>query len=132
LALLAFAAGFSVRPFGALVFGRLGDLVGRKHTFLLTIILMGVAAGLVGVLPAYASIGVAVPIILVVSHDVPDHGGHRNTQSAGVWNVGGVVGGVIPGAHSVHVDVAARTDRSKFRIVPVANSGVSLLVSRHR
>ena len=66
LALLAFAAGFAVRPLGALVFGRLGDLVGRKHTFLLTIIIMGVATGLVGVLPAYASIGVAAPIILVV------------------------------------------------------------------
>jgi len=65
-ALLAFAAGFFVRPFGALVFGRLGDLVGRKHTFLLTIILMGIATALVGVLPNYAAIGVAAPIILIV------------------------------------------------------------------
>ena len=64
-ALLAFAAGFFVRPFGALVFGRLGDLVGRKHTFLITILLMGVSTALVGVLPSYASIGVAAPIILI-------------------------------------------------------------------
>lgn len=65
-ALLAFAAGFFVRPFGALVFGRLGDLVGRKHTFLITIILMGVSTALVGVLPNYATIGVAAPIILII------------------------------------------------------------------
>ncbi len=65
-ALLAFAAGFAVRPFGALVFGRLGDLVGRKHTFLITIVIMGLATFLVGVLPSYATIGIAAPIILVV------------------------------------------------------------------
>jgi MFS family permease len=64
-ALLAFAAGFAVRPFGALVFGRLGDLAGRKHTFLLTIIIMGLATFVVGLLPTYESIGVAAPIILV-------------------------------------------------------------------
>jgi MFS family permease len=64
-ALLAFAAGFAVRPFGALVFGRLGDLVGRKHTFLITIIIMGLSTALVGVLPSYAQIGVSAPIILV-------------------------------------------------------------------
>src|SRR6185369_344394 len=60
-----FAAGFFVRPFGALVFGRLGDLVGRKYTFLVTIIIMGSATALVGVLPSYASIGVAAPVILI-------------------------------------------------------------------
>jgi MFS family permease len=65
-ALAAFAAGFAVRPFGALVFGRLGDLVGRKYTFLVTMGLMGVATFTVGLLPAYASIGVAAPIMLVV------------------------------------------------------------------
>jgi MFS family permease len=64
-ALLAFAAGFAVRPFGAIIFGRLGDLAGRKHTFLITIVLMGVATALVGVLPGQASIGVAAPIILI-------------------------------------------------------------------
>ena len=64
-ALLAFAAGFFVRPFGALVFGRLGDLVGRKYTFLITIVIMGLSTALVGVLPSYAKIGVAAPIILV-------------------------------------------------------------------
>ena len=64
-ALLAFAAGFAVRPFGALIFGRLGDMIGRKHTFLITIVIMGVSTALVGMLPSYASIGVAAPIILV-------------------------------------------------------------------
>ncbi|MGE7989575.1 MFS transporter [Pseudomonas sp. NPDC089554] len=64
-ALLAFAAGFAVRPFGAIVFGRLGDMIGRKHTFLITIILMGVSTAIVGLLPSYATIGVAAPIILI-------------------------------------------------------------------
>jgi MFS family permease len=64
-ALLAFAAGFAVRPFGAIVFGRLGDLAGRKHTFLLTIVIMGIATALVGLLPNYQSIGVAAPIMLI-------------------------------------------------------------------
>jgi MFS family permease len=64
-ALLAFAAGFAVRPFGALLFGRLGDLVGRKHTFLITIVIMGLSTALVGVLPSYAQIGVTAPVILV-------------------------------------------------------------------
>ncbi len=65
-ALAAFAAGFAVRPFGALVFGRLGDLVGRKHTFLITMSLMGGATFLVGLLPSYATAGVAAPIGLVM------------------------------------------------------------------
>lgn len=64
-ALLAFAAGFLVRPFGAIVFGRLGDMIGRKYTFLITIVIMGSSTFLVGLLPSYASIGVAAPIILV-------------------------------------------------------------------
>ena len=63
--LLAFAAGFIVRPFGALVFGRLGDMIGRKYTFLVTILIMGLATFIVGLLPSYASIGIAAPIILV-------------------------------------------------------------------
>ncbi len=66
LALGAFAAGFAVRPFGALVFGRIGDLVGRKNTFLVTMGLMGLSTFAVGLLPSYASIGVAAPIILVL------------------------------------------------------------------
>ena len=64
-ALLAFAAGFIVRPFGALVFGRLGDMIGRKYTFLVTILIMGVSTFIVGILPNYASIGVAAPVILI-------------------------------------------------------------------
>ncbi|MGB0133381.1 MFS transporter [Dokdonella sp.] len=64
-ALLAFAAGFAVRPFGALLFGRIGDMIGRKYTFLVTIVIMGLSTFLVGVLPNYATIGVAAPIILI-------------------------------------------------------------------
>ena len=65
-ALLAFAAGFLVRPFGAIVFGRLGDMVGRKYTFLVTILLMGGSTFIVGLLPTYGSIGIAAPIILII------------------------------------------------------------------
>ena len=65
-ALLAFAAGFIVRPFGALVFGRLGDMIGRKYTFLVTILIMGLSTFIVGLLPSYATIGVAAPVILIV------------------------------------------------------------------
>lgn len=65
-ALLAFAAGFAVRPFGAAFFGSLGDRIGRKHTFLITIVLMGLSTFLVGILPSYAKIGVAAPVILIV------------------------------------------------------------------
>jgi MFS family permease len=64
-ALLAFAAGFAVRPFGAIVFGRLGDMIGRKHTFLITIVIMGTSTAIVGFLPGYATIGVAAPVILI-------------------------------------------------------------------
>ena len=63
--LLAFAAGFLVRPFGALFFGRLGDLIGRKATFLITILLMGVSTFLVGLLPSYATIGWVAPVVLI-------------------------------------------------------------------
>jgi MFS-type transporter involved in bile tolerance (Atg22 family) len=65
-ALLAFAAGFAVRPFGAIFFGRLGDLVGRKYTFLVTILIMGLSTFIVGILPNYATIGVAAPVILIL------------------------------------------------------------------
>ncbi|MGZ8306978.1 MAG: MFS transporter [Allosphingosinicella sp.] len=65
-ALAAFAAGFAVRPFGALVFGRIGDLVGRKYTFLVTMAIMGLSTFLVGLLPSYASVGVAAPVALVI------------------------------------------------------------------
>jgi MFS family permease len=64
-ALAAFAAGFAVRPFGAILFGRIGDLVGRKNTFLVTMGLMGLSTFLVGLLPSYAAIGVAAPVLLV-------------------------------------------------------------------
>ena len=65
-ALLAFAAGFLVRPFGALFFGRLGDLIGRKYTFLITILIMGASTFLVGLLPSYATIGWIAPVVLIV------------------------------------------------------------------
>src|SRR3569833_2143897 len=64
-ALLAFAAGFAVRPFGALIFGRLGDLVGRKYTFLITMTQMGVGTFFIGLLPGYASWGIVAPIVLI-------------------------------------------------------------------
>ena len=64
-ALLAFAAGFIVRPFGAIVFGRVGDIVGRKYTFLVTILIMGLSTFVVGILPNAATIGIAAPIILI-------------------------------------------------------------------
>ena len=64
-ALMAFAAGFAVRPFGALVFGRLGDMIGRKYTFLVTILLMGLSTFVVGLLPSYESAGIIAPIALV-------------------------------------------------------------------
>src|ERR1700684_2591713 len=63
--LLAFAAGFAVRPFGALVFGRIGDLVGRKYTFLITMTLMGLGTFLIGLLPSYATWGIAAPTTLI-------------------------------------------------------------------
>jgi MFS family permease len=63
--LLAFAAGFAVRPFGALVFGRVGDIVGRKYTFLITMTLMGLGTFLIGVLPSYADVGIAAPVALI-------------------------------------------------------------------
>src|ERR1700757_1333130 len=64
-AFATYAAGFLVRPFGAVVFGRIGDLVGRKYTFLVTIVVMGGATVLTGLLPTYASIGIAAPLLLV-------------------------------------------------------------------
>jgi MFS family permease len=64
--LLAFAAGFAVRPFGALIFGRLGDMIGRKYTFLITMTLMGVGTFFIGVLPGYESWGIAAPVVLIL------------------------------------------------------------------
>src|SRR5262244_2835453 len=65
-AFVNYAAGFLVRPFGALVFGRIGDLVGRKYTFLITIAVMGLSTALVGLLPNYASIGMLAPLLLLL------------------------------------------------------------------
>lgn len=65
-AFATYAAGFLVRPFGALLFGRLGDTVGRKYTFLVTIVIMGVSTTAIGILPTYSAIGIAAPIILVM------------------------------------------------------------------
>jgi MFS family permease len=63
--LLAFAAGFAVRPFGALIFGRLGDMIGRKYTFLVTMTLMGIGTFFIGLLPGYGSWGIAAPVVLI-------------------------------------------------------------------
>src|ERR1700740_539247 len=65
-ALLAFAAGFAVRPFGALIFGRLGDMIGRKYTFLITMTLMGVGTFFIGLLPGYGTWGIAAPVVLIL------------------------------------------------------------------
>jgi MFS family permease len=64
-ALLAFAAGFAVRPFGALIFGRLGDMIGRKYTFLITMTLMGIGTFFIGLLPGFDSWGIAAPVVLI-------------------------------------------------------------------
>ena len=79
-ALLAFAAGFAVRPFGALVFGRLGDMIGRKYTFLVTILIMGLSTFIVGILPNYASIGIAAPVILIVPAAAAGPGARRRVR----------------------------------------------------
>src|SRR6202158_1867760 len=63
--LLGFAAGFAVRPFGALFFGSLGDIIGRKYTFLITMSLMGIGTFFIGLLPSYASAGMVAPVILI-------------------------------------------------------------------
>ncbi|TMH72729.1 MAG: MHS family MFS transporter, partial [Betaproteobacteria bacterium] len=65
MTLLAFAAGFAVRPFGAVIFGRIGDIVGRKYTFLITITIMGTSTFLIGLLPGYTTWGIAAPVILI-------------------------------------------------------------------
>jgi len=97
-ALMAFAAGFAVRPFGALFFGRLGDIVGRKHTFLITILLMGLSTFIVGILPSYATIGIAAPIILILL---------RLTQ-------GLALGGEYGGAATYVAEHAPHGQRGKF------------------
>ena len=79
-AFAAYAAGFLVRPFGALVFGRIGDLVGRKYTFLVTIVVMGLSTFAVGLLPTYASIGWWAPILLVTLRLLPGPGAGRRIR----------------------------------------------------
>lgn len=113
LALMTFAAGFAVRPLGALVFGRLGDLVGRKRTFLVTILIMGSATLLVGVLPNYASIGIAAPIILV---------GLRLLQ-------GLAIGGEYGGAAVYVAEHAPATRRGEYTSWIQATASLGLLAS---
>ncbi len=91
--LATFGAGFAVRPLGALLFGRIGDLIGRKYTFLITIVVMGLATALVGILPTYAQIGIWAPILLVTL---------RLAQ--------GLALGQAPGQHDRLADVALRDD----------------------
>ncbi|MFN0318142.1 MAG: MFS transporter [Burkholderiales bacterium] len=113
LALLAFSAGFIVRPLGALVFGRLGDLVGRKYTFLATILLMGIATFLVGLLPNYESWGVAAPIVLI---------GLRLLQ-------GLAVGGEYGGAAVYVAEHARPKRRGEFTAWIQTNGSLGLLLS---
>ena len=112
-ALLAFAAGFLVRPFGALVFGRLGDLVGRKYTFLVTILIMGLSTFVVGLLPGYNSIGVAAPIILI---------GARLLQ-------GLALGGTWDGLASLLALNAPEGRRGWYAMLPQLGAPVGLIVA---
>ncbi|MDE2120909.1 MAG: MFS transporter, partial [Betaproteobacteria bacterium] len=112
-ALLAFASGFLVRPFGALLFGRLGDLIGRKYTFLVTILLMGLSTFIAGLLPGYASIGVAAPMILVAL---------RLLQ-------GLAVGGEYGGAATYVGEYAPRASRGAYTSWLQTTATVGLLLS---
>jgi MFS family permease len=115
LALLAFAAGFAVRPFGAVVFGFVGDIFGRKLTFLITLTLMGAATFAVGLLPTYQQIGVAAPWILVVL---------RMLQGL---SVGGVYGGAATYV-AEHVDAARRGFYTSWiQITPTVGMALSLI-----
>src|SRR3989442_7522371 len=107
-AFATYAAGFLVRPFGAIVFGRIGDLVGRKYTFLVTIVFMGGATFLVGLLPTFQTIGWAAPILLVTL---------RLVQGLALGGEYG--GGPTHGAgHSPHERRRCRTARSRTRSPP--------------
>ncbi len=112
-ALLAFASGFIVRPFGALLFGRLGDLIGRKYTFLVTILLMGLSTFIAGLLPGYARIGVAAPLILVAL---------RLLQ-------GLAVGGEYGGAATYVGEYAPRASRGAYTAWLQTTATVGLLLS---
>ena len=138
-ALMAFAAGFAVRPFGAVVFGRLGDLVGRKYTFLITIMIMGLSTFVVGLLPNYASIGVAAPVILVLAF-IAGLGAGRRIRRCGdlcggtcaakparrIYRVDPNHGnaGLVSVADRDHAD--AQLHRHGFRVVGLAHSVLGL------
>ncbi len=112
-ALLAFAAGFLVRPFGALVFGSLGDLIGRKYTFLATILIMGLSTFLVGLLPGYQSWGIAAPFILI---------GLRMLQ-------GLALGGEYGGAATYVAEHAPQNQRGYFTSFIQTTATLGLLLS---
>ena len=113
-ALLAFAAGFIVRPFGAIVFGRIGDIVGRKYTFLVTILIMGLSTFIVGLLPNAATIGIAAPIILIAP--APAAGSRARRR---IWRCGDLRGGAFAAwqARLLHL---VHSDDGDARPVPVA------------
>ncbi len=112
-ALLAFSAGFAIRPLGAIVFGRLGDLVGRKYTFLLTILIMGLSTFVVGLLPTYATIGVVAPVLLVAL---------RMLQ-------GLAIGGEYGGAATYVSEHAPRNRRGLFTSFIQTTATIGLLLS---
>ena len=125
-ALLAFAAGFLVRPFGALVFGRLGDLVGRKYTFLITILIMGTSTFLVGCLPSYETIGFVAPVVAHCAAHGPGPRARRRVWRRGDLCRGACASGqtrllheldpdhrdarspALPHRHHVHADLRER------------------------
>ncbi len=113
VALLAFAAGFVVRPFGALVFGRIGDIVGRKHTFMVTIIIMGASTFLIGLLPGYATLGGLAPTLLITL---------RLLQ-------GLAIGGEYGGAATFVAEHAPANKRGKYTGWIQTNATLGLLLS---
>ena len=103
-ALAAFAAGFAVRPFGAILFGRIGDLVGRKNTFLVTMGIMGLSTFLVGLLPSYASIGVAAPVAAGRAAAAPGPGAGRRIWRGGDLCRRACARGEARALHQLHPD----------------------------
>lgn len=112
MALLTFAAGFAVRPIGSLVFGNFGDKIGRKYSFLVTIIVMGVSTFLVGLLPTYSTIGIAAPLILVSLRCIQ----------------GFAVGGEYGGAATYVAEHAPKDKRGLFTSFIQATADVGLLI----
>lgn len=112
-AFASFGVGFAARPLGAIVFGRMGDKVGRKKTLIVTVVMIGVTTGLIGVLPTYASIGVAAPVLLTLLRMIQ----------------GLAVGGEWGGAVTLAVEHAPEEKRGRYGAMPQIGSPVGTLLS---